>query len=178
MLFSVMAFIYLHLRTQFIGMYLFVKINKPLCELWRQIRALENKWKTRNSREHLLFTKPCIQFKSSVSWKLSHYCSSCMTSWDARSVQKDSVAPCSFWSLAETPGLPGREITMSDHGGHQAASRRHQSITSGLCWPTICHQPHPEWHQGRSLFPEPLLVFRVWVQKNAWYFTVTSSQWG
>lgn len=36
----------------------------------------------------------------------------------------------------------------------------------------------PPWAPGRSLFPEPVLVFRVWVPTNAWYFTATSSQRG
>lgn len=160
-------------------MYLLLKTKKQtiglMCDLWRQIRALGNRWKTSNSREYISYlSKPCIQFKSRVSWKLSHYCSSCMTGWDACSVQKDSVAPCSFWPLAKTPGLPGREITMSDHAGHQAAST---NPSPGAC-AGYNLSPAPPWATGRLPCPEPVLVFRAWVPKIAWYFTVTSSQRG
>lgn len=117
-------------------------------------------WKTNNSREYIpYFLKPCRQFKSNISWKPSHYCSSSVTSWDARSVWKDNMAPCSFLSLAKTPRLPGKEITMSDHVGHQAASRRHQSITNPS--PVACAGPQSvtshTLSSGKVAFPRACL---------------------
>lgn len=39
---------------------------------------------------------------------------------------------------------------MSDHAGHQVASRQHQSITIGLCWPAICRQLPIKLEEGHT----------------------------
>lgn len=73
--------------------------------------------------------------------------------WKAKEVyseQKHNLALCSFQILANTLMLPARDITMSDHEGHQVASRQHQSITTGLCWPAICHQLPSKLEEGHA----------------------------
>lgn len=133
-----------------------LKIKKQntsvLCDFWEQTQDLENRWNNNNSGGTYppIFQNAAYNIKAMFSedchTTVIHICKS----QDACSAQKDHLALCSFQSLANTHTLPVREITMSDHVGHQAASRRHRSITSGSCWPAICHQLHHELGEGHS----------------------------
>lgn len=170
-----MAFSQVHLWTEFIGRQLQEKRISTLlfcfCVAYESKLNLLRTGELLRTRAHIsIFQHTASNIKALFSERPR---STTAHPWEAGKVGQSRrtrwhCAPCSLW---QTP--PAREITMSDHVGHQEPADG-TNLSPVAC--VGCNlSPAPPWAWGRFLFPECASVFRAWVPTNVWSFTAIPS---
>lgn len=138
-------------------------------------RLLRNRWTANNSGIHTILFFKMLHTIQKQYFLMTGYCRWHMKSWDGLLDQRDNLALGSFHILARTSKLPGWETTTWDP--HRPPSHQQMAPIHHHCFVPACElSPAPGQAWGGSHFPEFDSKFRVWVPRNASYFTAVSIQ--